>query len=213
MAYIFMDESGDLGFDKAKKRTSKTFVITFLFSKSRRPIEKVIKKVFSKLPLKVKKTHPGCLHATKENTKTRTGLLNALSKLDISVLSITLNKDKVYTKFQNEKHLLYNYVTNILLDRIIRKKIIPTNEPINLVASQRETNVFLNSNFKSYLSSQVKNNHKLDIDITVTPSHGDKCLQAVDFICWAIYRKLESGDPIYYNLIKSKILENNKLFA
>lgn len=213
MAYIFMDESGDLGFDKEKKRTSKTFVITFLFSESRRPIEKVIKKVFSKLPLKVKKTHPGCLHATKETAKTRRSLLNALSKLDISVLSITLNKDKVYTKFQNEKHLLYNYVTNILLDRIIRKKIIPTNQPINLVASQRETNAFLNSNFKSYLSSQVKNNHKLDIDITITPSHGDKCLQAADFICWAIYRKLESGDPIYYNLIKSKILENNKLFA
>jgi len=108
MAYIFMDESGDLGFDKSKKRTSKTFVITFLFSESRRPIEKVIKKTFSKLPLKVKKTHPGCLHATKENNKTRTNTLNYLSKLDISVLSITLNKDKVYTKFQNEKHLLYN---------------------------------------------------------------------------------------------------------
>lgn len=31
MAYIFMDESGDLGFDKSKARSSKNFLITFFF--------------------------------------------------------------------------------------------------------------------------------------------------------------------------------------
>jgi L-asparaginase/Glu-tRNA(Gln) amidotransferase subunit D len=29
MAFIFMDESGDLGFDFNKKKTSKVFIITF----------------------------------------------------------------------------------------------------------------------------------------------------------------------------------------
>lgn len=208
-----MDESGDLGFDLTKKGTSKNFVITFLFSQSRRPTEKVIKRAFSRLPVKVKKTHPGCLHATKENSATRKYVLSHLSQLDITILSITLNKKKVYTKLQNEKHILYNYVTNILLDRIMTKNIIPSKEPIMLIASQRETNSFLNANFKSYLSKQLKNNHKLNLSVTVIPSHGDKCLQAVDFICWAIYRKIERLDNSYYNLIKSKIIENNKLFA
>ena len=31
MAYIFMDESGDLGFNFKKAKTSKNFIITFLF--------------------------------------------------------------------------------------------------------------------------------------------------------------------------------------
>jgi len=31
MAYIFLDESGDLGFDLSKGKTSKYFVIIFLY--------------------------------------------------------------------------------------------------------------------------------------------------------------------------------------
>ena len=40
MAYIFLDESGDLGFDFSKKRTSRYFIITCLFVSHKRPIEK-----------------------------------------------------------------------------------------------------------------------------------------------------------------------------
>jgi hypothetical protein len=65
-------------------------------------------------------------------------------------MSIYLNKEKVYIKLQNEKHVLYNYVTNILLDRIITKKLLKDNN-ITLIASRRETNKFLNENFKNYL--------------------------------------------------------------
>jgi len=44
MAFIFLDESGDLGFNFKKKKTSKFFVITFLFVKDKGPIEKIVKK-------------------------------------------------------------------------------------------------------------------------------------------------------------------------
>jgi len=45
MSYIFMDESGDLGFDFSKSRTTRYFVITFLFAPHKRPIEKVVRSV------------------------------------------------------------------------------------------------------------------------------------------------------------------------
>ena len=45
MAYIFMDESGDLGFDKSKTRSSKNFLITFFFCDNPSPFEKIVKKV------------------------------------------------------------------------------------------------------------------------------------------------------------------------
>lgn len=49
MSYIFMDESGDLGFDFKKSRTSKYFVISFMFSTKKEPVEKVIEKIFKSL--------------------------------------------------------------------------------------------------------------------------------------------------------------------
>ena len=147
-SYIFMDESGDLGFDFSKKGISKYFVITLLFSANRRALERVAKKTFQGLPLKVRRSHSGCLHATKERPSTRLKLLTLLSKQNISIITIYLNKSKVYTKLHDEKHILYNYVTNILIDRIYTKKLIPVTDTIELVASQRETNAFLNINFR-----------------------------------------------------------------
>jgi hypothetical protein len=41
-----MDESGDLGFNFKKVKTSKYFVITFVFTKDRVVLERMIKKVF-----------------------------------------------------------------------------------------------------------------------------------------------------------------------
>jgi len=43
MSFIFLDESGDLGFDFAKKKTSSVFVITFLFVNHKDPIERIVK--------------------------------------------------------------------------------------------------------------------------------------------------------------------------
>ena len=49
MNYIFMDESGCLGFDFTKPATSQHFVITFLFvgHERKRSLEKIIRSVFS----------------------------------------------------------------------------------------------------------------------------------------------------------------------
>jgi hypothetical protein len=187
MAYIFLDESGDLGFDSQKK-SSKYFVVTFLFVENKGPIEKVMKKAARNLSKKELKRYIGVLHACKEKPKTITKVLGVLNEKDISVLSIYLNKRKVYTKLKDEKHVLYNYISNILLDRLLTKRLVPLDSKIHLVASRRETNKFLNENFKSYLKHQVKNNHQLDINIEVKVPSGEKCLQAVDFICWAIYQ-------------------------
>lgn len=212
MAYIFLDESGDLGFDFTKKKTSKYFLITCLFVKEKRPIEKIVKNIFSCFSKKEIKTHHGTLHFFKEKPSTRQRLLNLLNEKDTSAVCIYLNKSKVYTKLQDEKHILYNYVANILLDRIYTKKLIPIDEPVILVASRRETNKFLNDNFCQYLSGQVNGNHKVKVSIEIKTPQEEKCLQVVDGVCWSLFRKREHGDESYANLIKSKVIEESPLF-
>lgn len=210
MAYIFLDESGDLGFNFKKKRTSKVFVITCLFTKNKRSIEKCVKNVHRGLRKKYKKI--GILHAYVEEPVTKRRLLKLLSEKDCVIMTIYLNKKRVYTKLQEEKTVLYNYVANILLDRVYSKKLVPTDKKVEFIASKRETNRFLNENFQNYLNTQIKDRHKIEISIRIKTPSEEKALQAVDFVSWAIFRKYEYGDDSYYNIIKNKIVEENPLF-
>ncbi len=211
MSYILLDESGDLGFDFDKKGTTSYFLITFLFCENKRPIEKCVKKTYATLKKKHKQQGK-ILHAYSENPITRQRLLKCLANKECSVLAICLNKKKVYTKLHEEKAVLYNYVTNILLDRIFTKKLVPINEKVVLVASKRETSVFLNENFKSYLRSKALSTHKVNLHIEIKTPFEDKALQAADFISWAIFRKYEYRDEYYYEMIRKKIVEENPLF-
>lgn len=213
MNYIFLDESGDLGFDFSKKKTSKYFVVTFLFVQNKRPVEKIVRKIFNSLSKKQIKAHDGILHAHKETPRIRQKVLNELAQKEVTLLTVYLNKKKVYTKLQDEKQVLYNYVTNILLDRIMSRKLVPLDQTVHLIASRYETNKLLNENFKDYLSGKVRQNHKVKLRIQIKTPHEEKCLQVVDMVSWAIFRKWEHQDASYYNLIKSKIIEESSLFT
>ncbi|MCP4482784.1 MAG: DUF3800 domain-containing protein [bacterium] len=143
----------------------------------------------------------------------RLRLFNQLKNKDFAILTIYFDKSRVYTKLQDQKQVLYNYVTNIILDRAFTKKLVPTNQKIYLIASRRETNKFFNINFKSYLEKQVYNNHKLDIEVLIKTPHEEKCLQIVDFLSWGLFRKYKYQDDSYYNLFKNKIVEENGWFT
>ena len=209
MPYILLDESGDLGFS-FDNGSSKFFVVTVIFTESKRQLEKIAKKIHKTLTGKHKKV--GVLHAYVEMPVTRQRLLSHLNNSGCSILAIILNKKKVFTKFKDEKPVLYNYVANILLDRLFNKKPIPLDKNITLIASQRETNKFLNENFKDYLLKQATNKHKVSIKIEIATPSEEKSLQVADFASWAIFRKYEIGDDSYYNLIKNKIAEEAPLF-
>lgn len=211
MAYIFLDESGDLGFDFSKKRTTQFFVVTLLLVENKRPIEKCVRKIHSQLRGKYKKVS-NALHACREDDVTRQRLLRCLAQKNCSIMTIYLNKKRVYTHLQDEKAVLYNYVANILLDRVFTKKLVSVSGGITLIASKRETNRFLNENFKSYLNQQARSNHDQKLSVEIKTPAEEKALQAVDCVSWAIFRKLEYQDDSFYNTIRARIVEENPLF-
>ena len=213
MAYIFMDESGDLGFNEQKEKTSKNFIIAFLFSQNKNILDKIVKKVFNALPQNIKKKHSGTFHCYKEQPKVRLKLLSLLKdKKDISIMIIRLNKGNVWTDLRQENSILYNYVVNILLNRVFSKKLIPIKDKIVFIQSQRETNKLLNLNFKQYISQQVKKNHGVELVVEIKRPSEEKALQIVDFVSWGVFRKYEHNDDTYYNIIKNLIKENTSLY-
>ena len=153
MAYIFLDESGDLGFSK---RSSKWFLFTIAMIHDSRVLEKIIKKVWRGLKKKHKKL--GELHAYHEKDITRSRVLKKLSKVDdLKVFCIILNKKKVHIDLQNQKNYLYNFTANMLLERLHSKEVLQKNEPINLFIDRKDTKKQLRENFLNYLThSMVK---------------------------------------------------------
>jgi hypothetical protein len=208
MIHIFLDESGDLGFGE---RSSRWFIITIALTDDYRKIEKVVKRVHRGLKRKYRKVSE--LHAYHANSATRKRILHGLSALDdLHIFCIILNKRKVYVDLRKQKNYLYNYTANILLDRLYDKNLIDKKSAIKLFIDQRDTNKFLKKNFADYLNGSLSKKGVGDIKIRIKPSHAEKCLQAVDFASWAIFRKYEKGDYEYYEILKNKITEENLLF-
>lgn len=199
------------GFNFKKKRTSKYFVITVLSSEQKRPIEKLIRKVHAGLRKK-HKMRSSTLHATKEEAINIVRVCRGLVAKNCKIMTIYLDKSKVYTNLRDEKHVLYNYIVNILLDRIMNRRLVTLKGGVTLVASKRETNKFLNQNFHDYIRRQLECNHGEEIAVVIKTPAEEKCLQAVDIVSWSIFRKYERGDDSYYQILKSIIVEENVLY-
>lgn len=211
MSYIFLDESGDLGLDLRKPGATRFFIVTFLFVEKKRAIEKIISTLHGGLRKKYR-MRTSVLHASKEESATIAKFCKKIASKGCRIMTIYLDKSKVYTKLSDEKHVLYNYIVNILLDRMINKSLVDKNKMIHLIASRRETNKFLNQNFQDYLACQIENNHNVEVKVEIKTPPEEKCLQAVDLISWSIFRKYERRDSSYYKLIQHLIVEENSLF-
>jgi len=211
--YVYFDESGDLGFDTSKTKSSKHFVVAMLFCRDSRRIEKLVKKAFAEFSKTEVKSLGGVLHAVKLRSAIRKRLLRQLADEDIYVLVIMLNKERVHIKLQDAKHALYNYVVNTLLDRLIRKRLFDDNDTVEVVAAQRGTNRFLNDTFSEYLQRQTLQNHAIDISVSIQTPRDRKGLQMADLLAWSFFRKYEHGDASYVDIIEEKVIEESWLFG
>ena len=208
MVYLYIDESGDLGFSK---KSSKWFLFTLVVTNEPRKLEKIIKRI--RKTLKKKHKHEFSeLHAYHADGVTRTRVLKSLAETDIFVVTTILNKKKVHVDLQNQKNYLYNYTANIILDRLTNRKLINKEQHISLVVDRKDTKKNLRDNFISYITDAMhKRGHK-NFKMSLIASQEGKELQAVDFISWAIFRKYEKGDYEFYEIIKDKIIDEKLLF-
>src|SRR3989344_8977427 len=133
--YIFLDESGDLGFSK---KSSKWFLFALVLVHEERTLERVVKKVWK--TVHKKHAHVGELHASHEKDVTRNRMLRMLAEVeDLKIMTIILNKEKVHIDLQNQKNYLYNFTANIILDRLIHKNILDGENGISLIVDRKDT--------------------------------------------------------------------------
>ena len=204
MAYIYMDESGDLGFNDYELN-SKFFIITFLIANNEKEISNVIKNLYKWMEgKKVRRKKSAFFHANQEWKASVKRALDLASRRDIKVISLVLQKDIISRKDKENIHSLYNKAVWYLLEQCERRNYLTYKDKHYFIASRKETKRQLNENFISYLASS--HSDLLDIDIIIDNPSQVKWLELVDPISFAIYQKYEYWDLELYSVIKNKII-------
>ncbi len=116
MWYLYLDESGDLGFDFVSKKPSRYFTITILAISGDENNRKLIKAVRNTRRRKTSNVKE--LKGTRTDIKIKEYLYKQLSNLTFGLYSITLNKKRTYERLTREKERVYNYIARKVLDRI-----------------------------------------------------------------------------------------------
>lgn len=199
-----MDESGDLGFDFAKRGTTKYFVITFVSVGDIKKFRKVIKKVKSiSLGKKYKKMPE--IKFSKSPVEIRVKILKNLLKTDFKFIYFVLNKSKIKQNLRNKKDKLFNYISGLLLEHLLKNY---PKEMINLIVDKVKTKKLAVEDFDNYLDLKAFiTDDRISLEVKHELSQNDLGLQATDFITGSIFQAYERENWKYYNIIKNRYLK------
>jgi len=216
--FIYLDESGDLGFDFSKSKTTKKFVITLLVCDNQN-VSKVFKKAIDRtLRNKINRKKKEAdrineLKGTNTSIEVKKYFFRQITNNDWGLYSLILNKRRVYSYLQGNigKSRFYNYLSRKLLERL-PLDIIRTNVELVVDKSKNKREI---KDFNNYLKSQIE--AKLPLKTAFNAEHensiANKGLQAVDLFCWGIARKYERNDMKWYDIFKHKIIYEDEYLA
>jgi len=205
--FIYLDESGDLGF---KKGSSKYFVISFIAmdTKTNLILKRKIKKV--KIRHKIRKDVE--IKANKSNHSLRVDVLKEICSLPIEIYSITTKKQGINKSLRKDTNIFYNYMVNLILVPYIERSKISN---LCLIADSRINKVSKGMRFGDYLKYKIffeNSLYKVKLDIKYLDSLTSYGLQAVDFIANSIFKSYEQTNDRYRKALRRSIIEDKRLY-
>jgi hypothetical protein len=202
MFFLYLDESGDLGFDFFAKKPSKFFSVTVLtvdgIETNRRLINAVKKTIKRKLP-----KGQAEMKGAKDSIGVKEYFYRQVSAIPYDIYSVTLNKRRVYDRLARQKDRVYNFIARNVLERIPVEKASTRMEVIiDRSKSKKEIR-----EFNEYIIHHIKGriDPLVPLDVYHWPSHENLGLQAVDTFSWGIFRKYEKKDYTWFNVFKGKV--------
>jgi hypothetical protein len=208
MLYLYLDESGDLGFDFVNKKPSKFFVVTILVVKgyeaNRRLINGVKKTLRRKLnPKNKRKRIVSELKGTKTTIEVKEYFYQQVRNLDFAVYAIVLNKRRVYPSLVKQKSRVYNFIARTVLDQIPYGN---AEQKVELTIDKSKSKPEI-VEFNEYIYRQLES--KIDPAVPLNIYHVNSiencALQAVDLFSYAIFEKHERRRDQWYKIVNEKI--------
>ena len=208
MWWLYLDESGDLGFDFVSKKPSKFFTIAILATSSEetnRAFKWSVKRTLrNKLNPATKRTRhaqelKGCgtLPGVKEYA------WKQISDMRFGVYALTLNKRRLYPKLAENKERVYNFIARQVVDQLPFEK---ATGPVQLIVDRSKSRHEI-AEFNQYIGRQLQG--RIDPALSLDFKHGNSRewpgIQFADLFAWGIFRKYERGDETWFNVYKEKV--------
>ena len=174
MQYLYLDESGDLGFDFITKKPSRFFTIAVLVIKGQEnnrviinAVKHTIKRKLRKKKLSKKSSYE--LKGSKISFEIKKYLYDKIAKFDFKIYAVTLNKKRVYQALLSNKERIYNYIARLVIDQIDFNDV---SLRVMLILDKSKSGYEVGE-FNSYLSRQIsgKLDPKVHLDIMHKISH------------------------------------------
>jgi len=204
--YVYLDESGDLGFEP---RSTRYFTIAFVVIEDPIPLMRCVKAVKIKHHIPKRVELKGC--TAREVIKR--DLLHGLLKLDIEIHAITVKKENVEPKLRKDTNILYNYMVGLsLVEGILRE---PAGAKVVINVDRRIISITSGFNFNQYLRYKIwyeSERQDIDLEIHHLDSHEAYAIQGTDVICNSIFRRYNSHNYALFNIIRGKVKNDKKLF-
>lgn len=212
--FIFLDESGDLGFNFNKSGCSKYFTITLLVCEDLATVDKIKKAVNRTIKNKINKK--GKKHRIVEELKgsnttleVKKYFLSHMPQQGWGLFSISINKKRVYDHLQTSsgKKKLYNFMAKIIIDKIRTDENI-TSTVVNLVVDRCKDGKD-RKDFDSYIKTHIEGAFPLETNVYITHENSQENpgLQAVDMFCYGVQKKENHQDETWYNEYQKYIKE------
>lgn len=207
MWQLYLDESGDLGFDFNVKSPTEHFTICILATSDRESFLRIGNAVKKTLSRKLGKPRNGALIHELKGTNTSLEVKNyfwrQVAECRFGIYAVTLNKRRVYEELTRDKDRVYNFIARQVLEQIPFEKADTAIQIVVDKSKSRKERVHFDRYILQQLQGRIDPAIPINIDHLV--SHNTPQLQAVDLFTWGIFRKYEQQDTEWLEVFRGKV--------
>lgn len=193
MQYAYLDESGDV----APFGGSRFLVVAVLVTETPRTIDLQVKRARQSLGRKVRSQE---LKATWSEWRVIERFLSGINRDDVFVVAVVVDKRAIVRPPADPEAIYRTAVAQAV-------RLCLTQWPqLHLHLDKRYTNPKLRQALEQAVGQELTPDGHQGLLIWHEDSQGQLCLQAVDFVAWAIAQKYERNDESAYVRIAGRII-------
>lgn len=213
MQMIYADESGELGLHP---NSSKNFIVTMITTSTPKPLKNALKNEKKKLyklgwppDLEIKGTSlwgsdrnsdvPNSISDNKITIIRR--ILSKITDRDTAVHYCHVDKRNLTDAMKQAPYgVVYNICSGLLVGEIFEKH---TQCDMKMIIDRRSKESHDWAHFDGYVTTKIVADYGYSGELNISHEESDKILglQAVDFISWSLFRKIEHNDSQFCDLI------------
>lgn len=206
--FLYLDESGDLGFDFFGKKPTRFFTVAILALRDTGNNRHLINAVKKTIRRKLRQKTNAELKGSHTSFEVKRYFYSLVKPIRFGVYALTLNKRRVYEELTQKKDRVYNFIARQVLDQVpIEKASTRVQLVIDRSKNRREI-----GEFNSYIVRQLQAwlDPKVPLDIYHQRSHENLGIQAADLFSWGVFRKHEGEDVKWYDVFREKVLYDDR---